>query len=760
MPDDMTNLSPDAFWYLNQQKKQPGFLSRLGSALPDILGAGIAGAATPNIAFGGPTDIFRAMQAGGKDREQKDILAFKRRELEQKDASLADERAARAADLRSKPGLASRGLDIREEQLSQKKIRDAAYIGSLGAKAAALRHTAAYQDAHLAYLAAKAGFQQDYGENPPPTEADQPDDNSPMPSTNTAGPSPRPPMAVGPKPPEVQLGAPDEAFLEAPPSDTPPAPTGLRNPMAAGPRPAPAPAQTGEFDTKLSPEEENAFQEWKAHFAPNDSGQDYDLRGAFQAGLEPDPETGHWPDTFKKPNHPTFSVESKYASAAPDKAGHWDGPNHDQYVPAGQGAAPPADVMITPPADEQPADQLGAPAAPQIVPPAPPAAPTKAAGIFPRPQSNLNRGPQFVPIPRNQLPAQQIAQIDKAEAQTAQAKARTTNLLAPKPVKPTAYETNKQKLEQYKKDNPKIRLTPEQEQQALLNGRIPTPARPGVVRPMSDSSVPLILTPQQETLLGVKKPVSGDRNEEFLASLPADAQTYIKGLADYDLEPPSQYRQTRDPQAAAAILRAKQYDPTYDSKEYPARSAMMKDYKSNKKGSTGGQISSLNTLTRHIASMQELAEAMRNHDTKLANRVINKISTEMGKSEVTNFESAKDAVSTELSTALKGQATEADIKAWRDTIDPNSSPDQLLGGTKTKLSLMLSRLKSIQDSYSRAMGGTKQYPLLDRETADTFIKYGLNPGEADVRFNVSAPGGQGPQQPRRRVYDPRTGKLN
>lgn len=98
---------------------------------------------------------------------------------------------------------------------------------------------------------------------------------------------------------------------------------------AAAQAPAPA-AALPSFDTPLPPDQETAFQAWKAQNAPNDSGQDYDLRGAFKAGVGPDLTTGHWPDTFKKPNHPTFSVESQYASAAPEKAGHWEG---DKFIP-------------------------------------------------------------------------------------------------------------------------------------------------------------------------------------------------------------------------------------------------------------------------------------------------------------------------------------------------------------------------------------------------------------------------------------------
>lgn len=85
------------------------------------------------------------------------------------------------------------------------------------------------------------------------------------------------------------------------------------------------------YDTPLNQQEESEFQQWKQKYAPNDTGEDYDLRGAFKEGLEPDPKTGHWPDTYKKPNHPTFSNESQYAIGEDaKKAGHWKG---DRFVP-------------------------------------------------------------------------------------------------------------------------------------------------------------------------------------------------------------------------------------------------------------------------------------------------------------------------------------------------------------------------------------------------------------------------------------------
>jgi hypothetical protein len=91
-------------------------------------------------------------------------------------------------------------------------------------------------------------------------------------------------------------------------------------------------ARSPAFETPLSGLEEAQYRRWKASYAPEDSGEDYDYRGAFKAGAGPDYLTGHWPDTFKKPNHPTFSNQSVYAPPAPERAGSWVG---ERYIPPG-----------------------------------------------------------------------------------------------------------------------------------------------------------------------------------------------------------------------------------------------------------------------------------------------------------------------------------------------------------------------------------------------------------------------------------------
>lgn len=89
-----------------------------------------------------------------------------------------------------------------------------------------------------------------------------------------------------------------------------------------------------DFNTKLTDEEELEYQQWyqdmknQGYILDADVGYDYDFRGAFKAGFSPSEVGGHWVDTWKKPNHQTFSNDSIYAKGEYTKyAGIWDGEN-------------------------------------------------------------------------------------------------------------------------------------------------------------------------------------------------------------------------------------------------------------------------------------------------------------------------------------------------------------------------------------------------------------------------------------------------
>ena len=91
--------------------------------------------------------------------------------------------------------------------------------------------------------------------------------------------------------------------------------------------------QTNPFNYVLDPQEA-AFQEWYAKEAelngwdpnPDDKEHYYDFRGYFNDNGD-EIIAGHFPDTYKLPGHPMFSIESKYYDPNTQTAGHWVGEN-------------------------------------------------------------------------------------------------------------------------------------------------------------------------------------------------------------------------------------------------------------------------------------------------------------------------------------------------------------------------------------------------------------------------------------------------
>lgn len=102
------------------------------------------------------------------------------------------------------------------------------------------------------------------------------------------------------------------------------------------------------YETKLNFEEEGKFQSWLTaqkesgniqqgdydFYKKNDYGYNYDFRAAFKAGenssINKTDNQPHWSDIGKKPNHPTFSTESKYNGADGNIGGTWEG---EKFIP-------------------------------------------------------------------------------------------------------------------------------------------------------------------------------------------------------------------------------------------------------------------------------------------------------------------------------------------------------------------------------------------------------------------------------------------
>lgn len=107
--------------------------------------------------------------------------------------------------------------------------------------------------------------------------------------------------------------------------------------------------QLPKYETTLPLKEEANFMPWlesqyKAgnitpgdfdFYKKNNYGYNYDFRAAYKEGLKSSLNSKdnmqHWGDIGKKPNHPTFSNESKYHNVDGNIGGSWDGEN---FIPA------------------------------------------------------------------------------------------------------------------------------------------------------------------------------------------------------------------------------------------------------------------------------------------------------------------------------------------------------------------------------------------------------------------------------------------
>ncbi|HUT60719.1 MAG TPA: hypothetical protein VNA25_22975, partial [Phycisphaerae bacterium] len=90
--------------------------------------------------------------------------------------------------------------------------------------------------------------------------------------------------------------------------------------------------RTSQIPAGWLPVTEDQAEDIPAGWVPVESEpsvEDYDYAGARKAGIKPGPN-GHWPDTYKLPNHITFSKDSKYSTDetpggtwAKDPKGNW-----------------------------------------------------------------------------------------------------------------------------------------------------------------------------------------------------------------------------------------------------------------------------------------------------------------------------------------------------------------------------------------------------------------------------------------------------
>lgn len=191
-----------------------------------------------------------------------------------------------------------------------------------------------------------------------------------------------------------------------------------------------------------------------------------------------------------------------------------------------------------------------------------------------------------------------------------------------------------------------------------------------------------------------------------------EARNRADALLRGDSKWPNAYLLARDKTGVwnAALEMAMEQDPTLSEMSYPTRQATRRSFTS---GPDSKNVTSINTLIGHLASLDKSAKGLGNIWSPSLNWLGNVMQTGVGNPKVTKFNMDLGAVESELASVFKQTgATDEEIKAWRQRISSSQSPAQLDATVKEAVSLMGSRLEALRNKYEQGMGTSRDLQIL------------------------------------------------
>lgn len=193
--------------------------------------------------------------------------------------------------------------------------------------------------------------------------------------------------------------------------------------------------------------------------------------------------------------------------------------------------------------------------------------------------------------------------------------------------------------------------------------------------------------------------------EQKAADAPAKPnETLAKQIAFYRAPPLGQFNMNK-PWGQATMDMVMQLNPQYDAAQYAPRAAALRSFAAG--GKDGSAIESANTAMNHLATLKELALAQKNGDTRLFNKIANRISEATGGAAPSNLKVAVQMVAPEVVKAVSGVGGTGEDRNHTAAAlagDGTYSPEQVLGAVGTAQELFGGRLKEKKRSYERSTG--------------------------------------------------------
>ena len=207
----------------------------------------------------------------------------------------------------------------------------------------------------------------------------------------------------------------------------------------------------------------------------------------------------------------------------------------------------------------------------------------------------------------------------------------------------------------------------------------------------------------------------------------------VQAIIDGRQSPPSAFAQ-KTPYWQGMMRAVNAADPQWSEQRAQVRKAFTT-------GPDGRNIGALNTATVHLDALQQAASALGNGSFQPGNQVYQYVQTKLGTTPPTNFEGIKSAVSGEMAQALKGNATDIEIRNIAAGIDKQNSPQQLAGYINSQMGILSQKLQTYDQRYHQQIPGDTNWSPVLPAARQSLQSHGIPQNSAAPNGSSPAPEG-------------------
>jgi hypothetical protein len=176
----------------------------------------------------------------------------------------------------------------------------------------------------------------------------------------------------------------------------------------------------------------------------------------------------------------------------------------------------------------------------------------------------------------------------------------------------------------------------------------------------------------------------------------------VKSIGTYG-RPPLSVRERNTPAGQAVMAEVRKQYPEYKEYQYKVIGDAVNKFSTGKQGDT---LRSIGTSMRHISTLEETVDALKNGDVAMLNRLGNVLQNELGLSSAPNdFDTIKGLVADEINKAVVGGAgTGGERQELQQKIKSSLKPETLASALKYLKELMGGQLLGLEYQYKSATG--------------------------------------------------------